>query len=171
MPENVEIVQYGMKVLASNLLGIFIILGVGACFGSLSTGIILWTLVLPLRKYAGGYHAKSRGRCFLISTGILLLVFAVFYQQDWRTELYVLIVIVSGIYIFVSSPVGNKNKILDTIEIRVYRRRTRIVLIIESVLFILAYMMRWKRVMIIITMSFSIVGISLIAGKRAERYY
>lgn len=165
MPENAEIVQYGLEVLAGNLSGALITLGIGYCFGSILSGIILWTLIFPLRKYAGGYHAKTRGRCYLISAGMLILAFALLYLPDYQPEIYPIVALISGIYIFVNAPVDNENKVLDTVEQKMYRKRARIVLGVESALFAVAWMAGWRDLAAVVVMGFGIVGMSLVAGK------
>lgn len=70
-----------------------------------------------------------------------------------------------GIVIYLMSPVENSNKRLDEMEYKVYKRRTRILLILEGILFVLAWYLHWKNLFVVITMCFMIVGISVLAGK------
>lgn len=67
------------------------------------------------------------------------------------------------------APVENPNKRLDEEERRVYGRRARIILIVESVLFLLALLFGWEKLMTVITAGFATVGISLIAGQLKMR--
>ena len=60
--EEVEVVEYGLENLGSSLLGMFITLLIGYCFGFLRGSFWLWLLIFPLRKNAGGYHAETKGR-------------------------------------------------------------------------------------------------------------
>lgn len=165
LPENAEIVQYGLEALTGNLAGALITLATGYCFGSILSGLILWMLFFPLRKYAGGYHAKTRGRCYLISIGMLVLAYVLLYLPGWKAEIYFAVTIISGGYIFTNAPVDNENRVLDMVEQSVYRKRTRIVLGLEGILFAAAWILRWENLMAIVAMCFAIVGISLAAGK------
>jgi len=63
------------------------------------------------------------------------------------------------------APVENDNKLLDQTEYRIYRKRTRLVLLLEGTLFMLALFLGWKELTVVLTIVFFIVGISLLAGK------
>lgn len=167
MPENAEIVQYGLVALAGNLLSGVITLGIGYCFGCALSGLVLWMLIFPLRKYAGGYHAKTRRSCFFISIGMLLLAFTLLYRVDWQLELYFSVVIISGIYIFLNAPISNANKVLDVVEQKVYRKCTRIVLGLEVIIFFAIWVLRLDRLIAVVPMCFSVVGMFMVMGKHS----
>lgn len=42
--------------------------------GAVQTTVIFLLSVIPLRSFAGGYHASTPGRCAIISNGALLMV-------------------------------------------------------------------------------------------------
>ncbi len=48
---------------------------------------------------------------------------------------------------------------------RVYRKRTRIILLLEGTLFIVALAFKWKELVAVITIVFFVVGVSLLTGK------
>lgn len=164
LPENAEVVRYGLETLAGNMLAFLITFIVGFCYGSLLSGIALWVLIFPLRKYAGGYHAKTRRGCFFISMGMLLLAFTLLYQPAYPPAVHFILGVISGSYIFMNAPVDHENKVLDMTERCVYRKRTRIVLIVESILLVIAWMFELGNLMAVIEMSFIITAISLLAG-------
>ncbi len=62
------------------------------------------------------------------------------------------------------APVDSIAKELDSIERKVYRMRSRIVLGAEGIFFVIGFCFRWKIVMRSVTMSFLVVGISLLIG-------
>lgn len=79
-PDDVEIVEYGLENLGSSLLGMLITLVIGYCFDFLSGSFLLWLLIFPLRKNAGGFHAKTKAGCLLFSSAILLVSIICFVQ-------------------------------------------------------------------------------------------
>lgn len=168
-PEDAEIVRYGLEALADNILALLLTALVGFFHGSLVSGIALWMLTFPLRKYAGGYHAKTKVRCYLISVGMLVAAFALLYQPDYHPAVYIVLVVISGSYIFMKAPVDHENKVLDMTEQRVYRKRTRVVLVLEGVLFVMAWIFGLENLMVVIAMCFSITAISLVAGNGFEK--
>ena len=163
--DEVKIVKDGLESIGSNLLGFLVTLVIGGILGFFSEGFILWILVFPLRKNAGGFHADTKGRCFLISIVVLMLSFALLLYVKIPKIVCLLITTILFLAIFVMAPVGNHNKVLDGLEQKVYKKRTRITLAIEGVLFVSSFILGWETICILIMVGFAIVGISLIAGR------
>lgn len=159
-----EIIWYGLENLGNALSGFILVLIVGGCFGDLYAGFILWILLYPLRKHAGGYHANKKSECFLTSTILLITTFGCLYVWNWSYILYVIIVASFGSFIFLMAPVDNQNKKLDKTERRVYRKRTRYILILEIFLFVLALLLDWRKTVSVIAIVFVITGTSLAIG-------
>ena len=163
--EEVEIVEYGLENLGSSLLGMFITLLTGYCFDFLRGSFLLWLLIFPLRKNAGGYHAETKGRCLLFSTAILIVSVICFVQIEWLDISYILVAVCCFAIIFFLAPVENANKHLEQVEYLDYRRRTRMILLLEGSLYAAAVIFNWKELVTVITIVFFIVGISLLIGR------
>ncbi len=167
--EEAELVNYGLESLKSDLIGIVMSILIGVCFSRLLEGVLLWGFMYPLRKNAGGFHASTRMRCMLLSAGMLIAAFICLIRHIWSRIVYMLITAIFFAVILHLAPVENPNKRLDEEERRVYGRRARIILIVESVLFLLALLFGWEKLMTVITAGFATVGISLIAGQLKMR--
>ena len=163
--EEVEIVQYGLDAIVSNFIGLVITLVIGSCFGYNVDSIILWLLLFSLRKYAGGYHAETRGKCIFCSTGILIVSFILYTQVNWFQYISLEISILLASIIFFMAPVENANKGLDMVEKIVYRKRTRIVLLAQILILYVSILFSWERMVELISICFFVVGISLLIGK------
>lgn len=163
--EEVEIVKYGLENLGSSLLGVAVTLIIGFCTDFLWGSFGLWILIFPLRKNAGGFHAQTKCGCLFFSSAMLFLSIICFAQTSWPMIGYILITLFFFMVIFLMAPVENGNKHLDKDEHRIYRKRTRLILLSESVLFLVAAAVGWKEVVVVITIDFLIVGVSLVAGK------
>lgn len=164
-PEEVEIVRYGLENLGSSLLGMSVTLIIGHCFDFLWESFLLWLLIFPLRKNAGGFHAETRYRCLLFSSTVLLVSIICFVQISWSMTGYILITTLSFTVIFLMAPVENGNKHLDHDEHRIYRKRTRLILLSEGALFVVAVAFGWEKLVTVITIDFFIVGVSLVTGR------
>lgn len=169
--DEVEIVEYGLENLGSSLLGMSVTLMIGYFFDFLLGSFMLWLLIFPLRKNAGGYHAETKVRCLLFSSSILLLSIICFQQMKWSETVYILVTVFSFLIVFIMAPIGNNNKHLDQTECKVYRRRTRMILFLEMGLFVVALAFRWKMLIVVVTMVFSIVGVSLMTGRIKLQMY
>ncbi len=163
--EEEEIVQYGLSALFGSMLSILTTVLMGSVFVNALSGLMLWLLVFPLRKYAGGYHAKSRSRCFLISLGMMLCAYVVFTTWDLPMAVYISVTVITFGAIFCMAPVDTPNKLLNALEQGVYRKRARVVLVTEGIVFIAACVWRYEALYAAVTMSYFIVAVSLVAGK------
>lgn len=163
--EDKEIVQYGLEAFAESLLGLLVTVLVGGIFTSPLNGLVLWLLVFPLRKYAGGYHAKSRSLCFMISVGMMLCAYGLFTTWKLPMVVYISVTIITFGAIYCMAPVDTPNKLLNVLEQGVYRKHARIVLVTEGIVFIVACILRYETLYAAVTMSYFIVAVSLVAGK------
>lgn len=163
--EEEEVVEYGLGVLGENILSIVITVLLGSFYKSPISGLLLWLLVFPLRKYAGGFHANTRGRCLLISVGIMLCAYGLF--MTWELPMVVFVITTAmtfGIILWLA-PVDTPNKLLDVLEQGMYRKRARVILVTEGIVFISACILRYEILYATVTMSYFIVAVLLVAGK------
>lgn len=151
--------------MGSNLLGLIVTILIGSCFRLLAYSVILWLFLFPLRKNAGGFHAGKPVSCFLMSAAIQVLELYCLVQFIFSVKICLFIAIVFIVVIISLAPVDNHNKSFDMIEYNVYRKRTRIVLIVEIIIFILSMLLNQELFYKAIAMSFSLEGLSLIIGK------
>lgn len=96
-------------------------------------GTLLFCIILALRGVAGGYHAKSNTSCMLCSCLIIVLC-----ALSWNTipasaygKVAIVFLLVSVPAILVLAPVANKNRPLDEIEKRVYRKKSIAITLLE----------------------------------------
>jgi len=129
--EDKEIYEYGLRHIANVSLNILSTLFIGFIFGMVWQSVIFMTAHIPLRSYAGGAHARTPLRCYIVSvimTVCILLGIKYIPHDDFIIWILTLI---SGIVIFIFAPIGDENKPLDEIEIKVFRFRTRVILLAE----------------------------------------
>lgn len=169
LSEEEEIVNYGLENLKSNLTGFLLTLLTGVCFHCLLESVVLWILNFPLRKNAGGFHAKTKIRCILLSAVVLLATLGGLVRIIWPKIVYIGIALVSFAFILYLAPVENPNKRLDKLERKVYGERTRMILAIEGTMLVIALVLDWDRLIAVSVANFAIVGVSLIAGEMRVR--
>lgn len=160
--EDKEIVRFGLESMEGNLQGIGLTLVVGICFNRVGEALLLWLLLFPLRKNAGGYHAATKKRCLFMSVVMLIIAFIVF--GVYMLVFYGICVVIAGCVIWFLAPIANPSKELDAVEYKVYRRRTRIALGVETAIFVLALSIEWEMAVRSICMTFFIVCVSLLIG-------
>lgn len=63
--EDAPIYRYGLEAIYSSLLELLSILTLAALIGNFWQTVLFFAAFIPLRLYAGGYHASTRLRCLL----------------------------------------------------------------------------------------------------------
>lgn len=129
--EDEELYRFGIEMLLMKSLHFITILAIGGfLFKMLPETIIYLASFIPLRSYAGGYHAKSRTHCYIISClMVIAALFCVkFIPGDYTVICGVFLLAVSSCLIICLAPKGSANKELDELETKVFRRKTLIIL-------------------------------------------
>lgn len=165
-----EILNYGLDMAKTMVLGLIGALFISVMMHELFKGLLFLIILMPLRQNAGGYHAKTRIRCSIISSLIYigaLVVIKYAYIGKWCM---LLVFLVAAMVIIKFAPVDNSNNKLDKVELEVYRDRTRIVLAIESIFFMLLFMSNLFQYAIIIVTSYLVVAGILGLGLIKNRY-
>lgn len=134
--EDSEIYLFGVELILNSGFVTISILLLGMLVGKpLLAGIFLIAL-MNLRHYAGGYHAKSYLKCFLISCSSFILSYGmVILQKQWQLK-YTLIALslVSMLYLVRQGTINSiKNPKTDE-ELIIRKRRTRIYSMLYSII-------------------------------------
>lgn len=134
--ENEELYKYGFNIGLTILINLLSSVLVGVFFGMIFESMIFLMGYIPLRSYAGGYHARTPLRCYFISIFIMILILA-FFSYVSLVSLYKMLLFIGVTVCIILSPVEDENKPLDDDEVRIYRKRLYIVLANEVCVWIL----------------------------------
>lgn len=162
--EDIEIYIYGINQIFVSILNIVSALIIGLIFGVFWEIAVFMAVYIPLRSYAGGYHARTPLRCYIFSVIMLIIVSAgikYLYVAEW---VYYAFLAFAIIVLFLLSPVEDKNKPLDEIEYKVYKKRAILITIAEMLLSILLKMIGLDNIFIAVVYSFIVLSVMLIAG-------
>ncbi len=147
------------------LLNVFTILIIGIIFGMLWESLVFMVTYIHIRTYAGGYHAITQLNCCISSVVIIVMVLLGIRYMKWTSLIYVTISIFSGLIIYILSPVEDSNKPIDDIGVKIFRKKSRIILIFELILLILFIFLRKNNIAECILVSLFTVSVMLILGK------
>lgn len=171
-----EVVKYGLEIIFTKVLFAIIIVSIGILTKCFLESIIYTITFSLLRQYGGGYHAKTKQKCFVLS--VLMLLCAIFIIKtaqsfDVFIILEVVITFLSVIYIITTAPIDTPSKRLDADELRIYGKRTGItvcilVIILGICLYIKAYRFS-TAIMIGIIMEAYLMLKGQINNKRTEK--
>lgn len=163
--EDREIYRYGIQQGLSIMLNLSTTLLLGVVTGMIWESIIFSAAYMLLRRYAGGFHAKTPARCYIYSSAMVLFaLLGIKYVFD-SILISICMSIVGSLIIFLFSPVEDKNKPLDASEQLVYQKRTRFYLIVEIVLDIAMMSFGFKGLYEPISISLFCLGILVALGK------
>lgn len=123
--EDVELYSYGLSQGLLFLLNIATALLVGALLGEMAACVVFMACYLPLRSMAGGYHARTPLRCYVLGIVLVAAALAAVKWLPWTGTLIVLAAALASVLIWRLAPVADANKPLDEAEILRYRGKAR----------------------------------------------
>src|SRR5690606_35879503 len=129
--EDREIYLYGLQQGLIMILNIITTIIIGFCLSMVWQSIVFMVAYIPLRSFAGGYHARTQLKCYILSIVLTLAVLMMIkFFPATNVSIMILTGIASGIIAWLS-PMEDSNKPLDEIEVKVYGKKTRVILIVE----------------------------------------
>lgn len=142
---DADVYVYGFFQLAMMLLNIVTTLLLGVLFQLLIPCILLNLSYIPLRINAGGHHADSPMKCYINSSIMIAALLAVIKWIPIHPAISAVLFALSGIVTWILAPVEAENNPWDDTEKLVYRRRAKVILVIETVIFTISliFMKSW----------------------------
>ena len=168
--EDAEIYIYGINQILTSVLNVSSALIIGLIFGVFPEIAVFMAAYIPLRSFAGGYHAKTPLSCYVFSV-IMLIVVSIglkyLHLADW---VYYAVLVAATLVVLVLFPVEDRNKPLDEIEHRVYKKLTILIAAVELTLAMLLKLLMFDDLFIATAYSFVVLSLMLIAGKAKNRF-
>lgn len=132
-----DIYLFGIEQLLSIILNLLTTILIGCLFGIVWQAILFVGAFMILRSYAGGYHALTPVRCYILT--IVTIIVSLSAIKYFEIDMVVLIslLIMTSVVILVLAPVDTENKPIDEIEYIYYRKKTMIVWGVEVIIALL----------------------------------
>ena len=142
--EDVSIYTYGLEVLISTVFSFLTIMLIGFLFSAVFEAVFFLSVLVVLRRFTGGYHAKTYIGCNLSCS--LLFITTLFLNRVLSFNLVALIIIhfLGLIIILLIAPVENINKPLSLSKRRVNKKRAVIACLALSMITILLFVIGSK---------------------------
>ena len=161
---------YGIKEGLTILQNIIISIVLGILFNNLFQTFIFLIAYIPLRSFAGGYHAASVKKCMVYSLILIILLeyyFVFSYLLEYR-YLFPALLIAMGV-IFKYAPLQSENKPLSFKENRCYARKTKRILVIEGGIVVGANILKLPSVVHGISIALIVEGVLLMVGLKKAK--
>ena len=137
--DDIDKCKYGIDLFISSFLEILSILVMAAVLGDFIETVLLFVFFIPLRIYAGGYHADTKLKCYLIS--FVMYGFSYTLANITPSEMFVLINVISTLFsliiVLVKAPIIHINKSVNDIERRNYRKISIEICLVETTIILL----------------------------------
>ena len=126
----------------------------------------------PLRIYAGGYHADTEFRCYLLSTMCEIIILGIGSMIKIPKSIFVVAMLfLVSILILHFAPQGNVNKLLNQQEYILYKEKVRRILTIHGLVFGATYVIGLSTVWQTIVLSQILMLVILVAGQIKWKCY
>lgn len=162
--ENRELYYYGFNQGLTAILNLFTVLLIGIIFGCTVQLAVFMVAYIPLRSYAGGFHASTHIRCYILSIIILCVIALILNIDIISMALFYCVGTLSVLAIILLCPVEDKNKPLDQLESKVYKKRTIIIMLIEILFGGLFLIIGLYKMHVCLCLCWITVGILLVGG-------
>lgn len=106
--EDAEIYIYGINQILVSVLNVSSALIIGLIFGVFFEIAVFMAAYIPLRSFAGGFHAKTPLRCYIFSVMMLIIVSIAFKYLSIAAWMYYAVLAVSFVIVLILSPVEDK---------------------------------------------------------------
>lgn len=169
--EDRELYRYGVQHGFILLLNLATAILIGWACNMFVESLVFLVSYIPLRQYAGGYHAKSNIRCYVYSIVMILVVLLTLRLSCWNFGISLIVISIGLCIILTFAPVEDSNKPLDELEVKVYRKKSYQFAIVDVCLFMIAAVLNQQRMYETVALSILSLGILVLIGKIEDSFH
>ena len=167
--EDKELYQYALSITISALIHIFTLVVLGIIFGLLVESIVFYLCFIAIRKFAGGYHAKTAGGCYLFSVLLSVLLLITLKLSVLNISYIIAVTVftvsfISLVCIWVMSPLDAENNPLSEKEKNIYGKVAKVISLLIFIVFSILLLLNQYN--IALSMSFGIFMSALVLTMR-----
>lgn len=163
--EDKEIYLFGLIQGVIFLLNTFTALCIGMILNMLIEVIIYLVCFIPIRIFAGGYHAKTQFRCYIMSTVTTFVALRLIkFLQISNSIFEIVVLIISIIIIWNLSPIEDDNKPLTKEEYSIYKIKVRKLISIILGVLIFSFIINNQLILSSIQAAIFILSLVIIIG-------
>ena len=154
--EKAEVYQYGFEILFSSIATFLIAALSGVLLHCFTAAMLFFIIFATFRQICGGYHANHYWSCnllFLLVINAVLVVYR-FFPTDSFTTMHYIFLTVSLLIICAYAPVENENKPLSAEQVLLFRKISRIIAILLTMISCLI-----DSTLLVISISILVVGL------------
>lgn len=167
---EIDLYAYGIESGITIVINWCITLFLGIIFNQLIPTLIFSTIYIPLRSFAGGYHAKTEGRCFLYSFTLIVICEIVLKSSLSRNfHVWMVLFFVSVIIIYMWAPIEAESKPIFSEDSNKFRKII-FKIVIFSILLLLIFIIKKKYIWSqSVFLAFVIEGLLLVIERQRRK--
>ena len=164
--EDRSVYCYGYALVLEMLVNFIIAAAIGIIINKVVMILVFLLAFIPLRSFAGGYHADKGWKCVLLSNSVILLaILAVEYISLIIFPWLILVEIILGVIILRTAPVQSIHKPLNSFEVSQYKKIVIILYITQVLIEIIISLFGYRDIASVILITHTIITITLMIGK------
>lgn len=169
--EDISVFRYGYTLISEMFVNFVIAIIIGLLMDEVMMISVFLFAFIPLRSFAGGYHADKAWKCVILSNLVIItaILAARFMCSKDLLPWFFQMEAVLGIIIIKTAPVQSLNKKLSETEAAYYKKVVLILYVTEVLIEILIFSFGYKNIAYVILITHIIVTISLMIGKYHKR--
>lgn len=148
--DNYELYEYAIYIILSSAFHMATVIVLGLVFNLLTESLVFYLSFIVIRKFAGGYHAKTPVRCYLFSFASNIIIL---YLVKWLSSINTLFIFIFIIFellcvvlILLISPLDTENNPLTGQEKKMYRMLTSIITILIFIISSLCFFKGYRNI-------------------------
>jgi len=169
--DDEEVYVYGLELITSTSISLLSTLLLTLLFSNWYYFVIFYIFFIPLRIYAGGFHANSYESCFF-TTILVYTAYILILNKIPNIPFYIIAILLvfSIITIFKFAPVIHKNNIITEIGVKKRRFISRLLIIVYALIISTLLLINLEyKIIIAIGLATTAVTISIIINILFER--
>lgn len=170
--EDALLYSYGIENGIWLAASIFTAVVTGMVTGRMGVVMVFLLFYSMLRSYSGGLHCRSRLVCYLCSAAVFVPVYSYRLFMDIMPGVLRIFPGLAALsVVLVLSPVESRNKKLDDIEKRYYKRMSHCIVSIQACFLVLLYCMGMYRYFYAGYTAIIFVALFMVLGKITAKCY
>lgn len=161
-----EIYKYGLRTLRQKLISMAAAIIIALILGKLNILLLLLVCMMPIRRYAGGFHERTPFRCFVVSQLMFIVMELIVDDKAASSDIGIMIAVfgaVAGsIIIIKKAPVESVNRRLLQRQKIKYRNIALILCALWDFALVALYYCHLNEFVFVISLILSVQGILLI---------
>ena len=170
VPEEKDLYFYGLQQGLTMIVNILTTVAIGFVFKMVWQSIVFMLNYIPLRSFAGGFHAKTQLRCHLFSIVLIIVALLGMKMIPWNIISILFITLLASTTIILLAPMEDFNKPLNQKERILFKKCTMAILCLSVSITVMSWFTGYMQFSISVMMAILTLSFMLLIGKIVRKY-